>query len=478
MTESSLDTNNNSLGPLMSKETIPTVMTNLVQSKKDQTPVLNEKCEADQKLEMPKYEKQTRIEMVTSEPFPPPLQIGLSYRIGFTLASMVAGLSSVCIKQLLLPLQISIIAPHSTNTSFAIVSAIGALAGLLAMPVTGALADRTTSRWGRRRPWIAIGMLIGAIGLLIMALATTIPLLVLGEILEQIGVDAVLANVTALIPDQVPEYKRANASALNGMAPIVGGVVGLVLVTTLTDIHHVFQGYILLTIVSLLCVGFFLTVLREHPLNRSQATPFHLGTFFTSFVHPFQSSRDFTYTLFSRLLIFLTFTITGSYLLFYVRSVLHASITVAAHGVTAYQLISTIVLIIVALLAGYFSQRFDRLKPFVCVGALLMALSMFVIILFPTWSALFSAAVLFGGGFGLYLGVDIALAVRVLPNTANGGKDLGIIYTAIFFPLLVTPILGASILNSSANAFALLFTVAAVSSLVAAMLILPIKSVR
>jgi len=45
------------------------------------------------------------------------LQIGLSYRVGFTLASMVAGLSSMCIKQLLLPLQVSFIAPHSTNTS-------------------------------------------------------------------------------------------------------------------------------------------------------------------------------------------------------------------------------------------------------------------------------------------------------------------------------------------------------------------------
>ena len=407
-----------------------------------------------------------------------PLPPGLPYHIGFLLASMVAGISSVCIKQLLLPIQISILAPHSTNTSFAVVSAIGALAGFLATPITGALADRTVSRWGRRRPWIAIGMLIGAVGLGIMALATTIPLLILGEILEQLGVDAVLSNVTALIPDQVPEHKRTQTSALNGMAPVVGGVVGLILVATFTDVHHIFQAYVLLAFVSLLCVGFFLIVLREYPVAHSQIAPFHLGTFFTSFVHPLQSSSDFTYTLISRFLVFLSFTIIGSYLLFYIRTVLHASVTVAVRGVTTYQLISTLVLIVVALLTGYFSQRFDQLKPFVFVGALLMALSILILVLFPLWPALYTAATLFGAGFGLYLGVDIALAVRVLPDELSSGKDLGIMYTAIFFPLIVTPILGTSILNSFANSFALLFAVASVASLLAAMFILPIKSVR
>jgi hypothetical protein len=100
------------------------------------------------------------------------------------------------------------------------------------------------------------------------------------------------------------------------------------------------------------------------------------------------------------------------------------------------------------------------------------------IVLFPTWSALYTAAALFGTGFGLYLGIDIALAVRVLPNAQSRGKDLGIMYTSIFLPLIVTPLLGASILNSFANNFSLLFTTAAIASLLAAGCILPIRSVK
>jgi MFS family permease len=249
------------------------------------------------------------------------------------------------------------------------------------------------------------------------------------------------------------------------------------LVTTLTNTQIVSQGYVLLAGVSVLCVGFFLLVLRERPVERSQVAPFHLRQFVANFVQPLHS-RDFVLTLCSRLLVFLSYTLLGSYLLFYLRDVFHASLAVAARGVTIYQLISTGVLIMAALLAGYVSPRVDRLKPFVCVGAVLMALGVFVLVLFPTWFALFLAAALFGGGMGLYLGVDIALVVRVLPNEGSQGKDVGIMYTAIFLPLIVTPILGASILTRFAHAFALLFVVAAVSSLLAAVLIVPIKSVQ
>jgi MFS family permease len=404
-------------------------------------------------------------------------RIGASYRLGFLLASMVAGLSSVCIKQLLLPLQVSLLDPRNTNTSFAIVAAVGAFAGLVAAPLTGALSDRTRSRWGKRKPWILGGISVGVVGLLVMAWATTIPILLLGEILEQIGVDAVLSNVTTLIPDQIPEQQQATTSALNGMAPVVGGTVGLMLVVFFTNTRVVAQGYILLAVVSRLCTGIFLLALREQSLPQEQVAPFHLGTFLASFAHPLRS-HDFAYTLASRLLVFFTFTMIGSYLLFYLRASLHASATLAAHGVFTYQLISTAMLIIIAPLTGYFSHRFHCIKPFAATGALVMALSMLMIVLFPSWKALYGAGAIFGCGFGSFLGVDIALAVQVLPNDANRGKDLGIIYTSIFLPLIVTPILGAFILNSFHNNFALLFSSAALSSVLAALLIFPIKSVR
>lgn len=399
------------------------------------------------------------------------------YSLFLTLATMVGGLSSVCIKQLLLPIQVSIIAPTNTNTSFTIVASIGALAGLIATPLTGALSDRTTLRWGRRRPWIVFGIIAAVIGMFIMAGATTISTLLIGEIITQIGVDTILATVTALIPDQVPLPQRSLISALVALAPNVGGVLGLVLVTRFTNTRIVSEGYILMAAISAVCVALFLTILRERPIARETLPPFHLGRFLLGFVRPL-TYPNFAYVLISRCFVYLSFTILGAYLLFYLRGVLHFAIPVAASSVTTFQLISTGILLIAAVLTGILSEKIKRLKPFAIIGALLMALGLLLMVFLPTWLALLLSAGIFGCGFGLYLGVNIALAVHVLPSDTQRGKDLGIIYTSIFLPLILSPIIGGTVLNLSHNNFSLLFAIAAISSVLAAAFILPIKAVR
>ena len=399
------------------------------------------------------------------------------YVVFHTLATMVGGLSSVCIKQLLLPIQVSLIAPTNTTASFTLVASVGAFAGLLAAPLTGALSDRTTLRWGRRRPWILFGIVATVVGMLIMAGATTIPTLLFGEILAQVGVDTILSTVTALIPDHVPLSQRSLISALVGLASNVGGVLGLVLVTRLTNTRIVSEGYTLMTGVSAVCIVLFLLVLRERPITRETLPPLHGGRFLAGFLHPL-TTPDFAYVLISRCCAYLSFTLLGAYLLFYLRGVLHLSIPAAAEGVTTFQLLSTSVLLVMAISTGILSERVKRLKPFVLIGALLMAMGLLLLALLPAWWALLTAAVLFGGGFGLYLGVDIALAIRVLPSHASSGKDLGILYTSIFLALILSPIIGGAVLQLSQNNFALLFALAACSSVISAVLIVPIKTVQ
>lgn len=409
-------------------------------------------------------------------PDKPSASISLPYRTGFFLASMVGGLSSVCIKQLLLPIQVSQLDPRTTATSFALIASVGACAGLIASPLAGALSDRTTLRSGRRRPWIIGGIIVAVVGLLTMAAATSIPLLLIGEVLAQIGVDTILATVTALIPDQIPEQEQAAPSALNGMAPIVGGVLGLVLVTTRTNPSMVWQGYVMLAIVSAGSIGLFLLVLREQPVHADEIAPFDWRSFLAGFFQPLRD-RDFRSTFISRALVFLAFTLLGAYLFFYANQGLHLTVAAAAQAVTLFQVLSTIALVICALLAGMLSSWSQRLKPCLITGALVMAGGILLLATIPTWQALLVAAVLFGGGFGAVLGVDIALAIRVLPTATDRGKDLGLITTAIFLPLILSPILGAVILNT-VHSFTVLFAVAAASSVFAAAFIIPIKAVR
>lgn len=409
----------------------------------------------------------------------PTRPLTVTFRVFFGLACIVTGMTQVTIKQLLLPNQVYLFFPHDLggrNIAFTIVASIGALVGVLAAPISGAISDRTTLRWGRRRPWLVFGILFGLVGLFLMAQATTVVQLLIGEIIVQVSFDTILSTTTAIIPDQVPLNQRALAAAFVGMSPIVGGLVGLLLVTRFTNATTNPQtGYYVLGAASFILVIAFLLVLREKPLPRGVMPPFQLKSFLTGFLINPKKYPDFGYTWLSRCLIFLGYTILISYIVFYLRDVIHYQR--ADQGVVIFQLIATGTLILAAVIGGIVSDRMQRLKPFVCGGAVVMTIALLLIAFIPGWPIMLAAAVLLGIGFGVYLAVDIALAVKVLPTATNRGKDLGIINTAIFLPLILSPIIGTVILNT-VQSYTVLFAIAALCFLLAALLVLPIKSVR
>ena len=72
---------------------------------------------------------------------------------------------------ILLPTQVAALDPLHKFSNLAIISAVGALAALITNPIAGALSDRTTLPWGRRRPWLVAGVVCSALSLMMMAYA-------------------------------------------------------------------------------------------------------------------------------------------------------------------------------------------------------------------------------------------------------------------------------------------------------------------
>src|SRR6478735_7509994 len=54
------------------------------------------------------------------------------------------------------------------ETALAWVTGVGALVAVVANPLAGAFSDRTTSRFGRRRPWVLGGALVGAVAIVLL----------------------------------------------------------------------------------------------------------------------------------------------------------------------------------------------------------------------------------------------------------------------------------------------------------------------
>src|SRR6266498_624465 len=114
---------------------------------------------------------------------------------------------------------------------------IGAFVSMIVAPLFGALSDRITTRWGRRRPWIVIGTLMNVIGILGLIYfprpndLSSLPLFILAFMWVEFWNNVATAPFSALIPDIVPLDQRGSASGWYGLMNMLGNAVGAVVFT-------------------------------------------------------------------------------------------------------------------------------------------------------------------------------------------------------------------------------------------------------
>ena len=99
--------------------------------------------------------------------------------------------------QVLLAEQAATISPDHKAAVLSLVTGIGAAVSMVSNPVWGAFSDRTTLRVGRRLPWVVGGAAGGAVAMLVLSVAHSIVLMVVGWALAQAALNAMLAAITA-----------------------------------------------------------------------------------------------------------------------------------------------------------------------------------------------------------------------------------------------------------------------------------------
>src|SRR6266699_4886194 len=403
----------------------------------------------------------------------PAKAVSAGFQFLLSLANLVVWLSILPISQILLPVQVAALNPANKFSNLSIATAIGVLAAVITNPIAGALSDRTTSRLGRRRPWFIAGTLLSMATLALMAHATSFVALVLWWAIFHVAANAILAALSAVIPDQVPVRQRATVSSFVSLSLPLGAVIGAVLVTQVVKStllsYYTFIGALLVVMMLLVLV------LRDKPLPKGTSPRFNLGPFLAAFwVNPVKYP-DFGWAWLTRFLVYLSYFIALGYLLYFLQDAVHYQ--KAAQGVTTFQIILTGTLLIASVLSGMLSDKFGRRKVFVMGASLVIALSFLILAFWQTWTGVQLAAAVLGIGFGAYLGVDIALITQVLPSANARGKDLGVINIANALPQVVGSATAALVITVS-HSYTILFVLAALLASLGAVLIQQIKSVR
>ena len=378
--------------------------------------------------------------------------------------------------------------------AFGIISAIAGLCALIAYPLTGALSDRTTSRFGRRRPWILAGTVIFAVSLALLGVQTS-SLVLVGVFwsFALIGFCVVTAAITATISDQVPVNQRGFVSGWVSAPQAVGTILGLLLVSVL--MLSTLVGYLVVAVVLVVLVVPFLVFLKDAPLAADQRPPFSLRILISGFWVSPRKFPDFGWTLLSRILVNLGNALGTTLLLYFLMFGLDLG-EGAEDSLLLLTAVYMVFFIASALGVGKLSDRIGKRKVFVYVAAYLQALAALILAFVPDFTIAIAAAGLLGLGYGSFMAVDQALATQVLPDAQSRGKDLGIMNIATAVPQAVAPLLGALIVvvcaglatngvAVSADAgfagagagFAGLFVASAIAAALGGLAIVPIKSV-
>ena len=127
---------------------------------------------------------------------------------------------------IVLPVLVGLLVPEAIKGSaLGLLTAIGMVTAIIVQPVAGAISDRSTSRWGRRRPYILGGTLADMVFLLALALAPRYWFLVLAYFGLQVSSNIAHGPYQGLIPDLVPAEQRGSASGVKQLAEILGIIV-------------------------------------------------------------------------------------------------------------------------------------------------------------------------------------------------------------------------------------------------------------
>jgi MFS family permease len=385
---------------------------------------------------------------------------------GYQVASQVPSTFTV-------PQQIKDIDPAGHVADFGWVNSIGALSILFLGPLFGALSDRTAGRYGRRRPWMAAGAVLGALSLVFTGAQGTVWGVGVGYLLVSLFLTVLGAGITTIVPDRVPASQRGLVLGWGGVPQAAALIVGGLLV----GMSKGYVGQYALLAALMIFVLLFCWRTEDAPLPVAARAPFSWREYWGSYRIKVHEYPDFAWALATRFLMVLGYGLGTLYIPYFLDDVLgfkdkendsHLLMVVAVNS------ISTVALVVVA---GWLSDRLGRRRVLVAVGSAVMAVAAALIAVHQTWTMTLVAGGVLGLGYGIYLSVDGALVTQTLPSGADHGRDMGFAGLMTLLPFALVPLVAAVLINY-AGGYAALFWASAAASIAGALCIFKIRGVR
>ncbi|MFF9204601.1 MFS transporter [Streptomyces sp. NPDC014986] len=356
----------------------------------------------------------------------------------------------------------------------------GSLALVLSGPVLGVLSDRTRSRLGRRRPWLPFTVAVGLLGFVCVALAPSVPVLVLGWVVVQLGFGSALALLSSSMADCLPESQRGKVAGLAGVAQMAASIIGVAIASTLTSSNLL----LFLVPAGLGAVGallFSLLVTERDSRDLAFDDSVTAKLMLSKYVFPVRRYPDFAWNWLGRFVFMFGLTLATTFTTFFFADKLDKSVTDIGGLVATVGAVGLVATMGGAGVSGFLSDKLRNRRGFVFGAGILFGLGALTMAVAPDLTVLLVGSFLTNLGLGVFSAVDQALVLDVLPERdTEAGRYNAINQFSTTVPQAAAPFAAPLVLAlGGGDNYPLLYIVSGAFALVGGLIILArVKSVR
>jgi len=314
------------------------------------------------------------------------------------------------------------------NTYLGLLTFVGLIIAMIVQPISGALSDRWISRFGRRRPLIALGTLFDFVFLALIGWAGGVVWLAIGYVGLQFSSNVAHGPAQGLLPDRVPREQLDIASGIKTFMDLLSVIIASLVAGNLLDPSGKDPSLVIFLVMVMLAISTLITLLciTEEPTNLRSGQPLKPRNVWkelrAQFKIDFRANASYWWLIAERFLFLLGIYAIQQFVQYYIRDVLEVADPVKVTGNLMASL--GIGLVLLALAGGWLTKKFGAKRILVVTG-ILVAIGFLFLPLARSEPALTLIGSIIGAGLGLFLTANWALATRLAPGE-EAGKYLGL----------------------------------------------------
>lgn len=373
-----------------------------------------------------------------------------------------------------LPLRISQIDPQNSVADQSIIMGCGAFVMMCSAPFWGALSDFTVTPFGRRRPFLIGGYLVGVLASIVMALSDNLWIIGIAWCVTYSLLEAAITVLLACVGDFIPPERRGTAASGIAVATSLAAIAGSFIVGWA---HLDPIGMFCFPLAaSLLMVPWVLFLLPDRCDSRSFRVDIRAAVKIAFRRNAGRLHGDFVAILLSRFLVFSGLAVYVIYQAFDITTHIREPVAGVPRIVLFGALAASGAAILGSPLVGYLSDRFGWRKRFALLGGLMLACGLLTMAVTATPAGFIAGTCLLGAGIGIYNSQSIALSAAVMDGENIMGKGMGWLNMIGTLPRVIVPLVTPLILPlKGIDNYPALFFAAALIAAVGALSILRVK---